>query len=149
METKTCPSCNNTLSVDQFNWKIKKRGIRWHTCRKCSREYARNRYHNDESVRQYYLDKAAKRNAIENNENRTRLYEWLSCHSCVDCGNSNPIVLEFDHVKGEKSRALSDMVHRSSWETIKNEIQKCEIRCANCHRIKTARERGYYKYISS
>lgn len=58
--------------------------------------------------------------------------------SCVDCGESDPVVLDFDHVKGEKRRAIADMVSNYySIKTIKDEIRKCEIRCANCHRKKT------------
>ena len=58
--------------------------------------------------------------------------------SCIDCGESNPLVLDFDHVKGEKVNNISDMVGQSySIESIKNEMRKCEVRCANCHRIKT------------
>ena len=55
---------------------------------------------------------------------------------CVDCGISDPRVLEFDHVTGTK---LRDVCHAalSSVEFAKAEAAKCELRCANCHRIKT------------
>jgi hypothetical protein len=34
---------------------------------------------------------------------------------------------------------------RRSWKTVELEIAKCEVRCANCHARKTARELGNYK----
>ena len=55
---------------------------------------------------------------------------------CIDCGyNVNPAALEFDHVK-EKSFNISDGAFKS-WYEVFEEIAKCELRCANCHRIKT------------
>lgn len=64
--------------------------------------------------------------------------EYLSTHPCVDCGNDNILVLEFDHVTGNKLKAISIMVRNgSSIKKIKEEITKCEVRCANCHRIRT------------
>ena len=61
-----------------------------------------------------------------------------SLSQCIDCGEKNPVVLDFDHVKGNKIMCISNMVRNSySIETIKKEIKKCEIRCANCHRIVT------------
>ena len=75
-------------------------------------------------------------------ENKKLIQEYLSTHPCVDCGNPNPIVLEFDHVRGKKHKAVSVMVIESfSWVTILKEIAKCEVRCANCHRIVTHNRR--------
>ena len=58
---------------------------------------------------------------------------------CVDCGYAeNPVALDFDHVRGEKMMAISGMVGRlRSWVSIEREIVKCEVVCANCHRIRT------------
>jgi hypothetical protein len=64
----------------------------------------------------------------------------------VDCGESDPAVLEFDHVSGKKTANISYLLGVvASWERLASEIQKCEVRCANCHRWKTAREQGWYK----
>jgi hypothetical protein len=71
-------------------------------------------------------------------------YNYLTTHPCVDCGESDPIVLEFDHVRGKKIEDVGVLIGRGkSLDVIKSEIEKCEVRCGNCHRRKTARERGW------
>lgn len=73
--------------------------------------------------------------------NRLKLAEYLTTHACVDCGEDDPIVLEFDHVRGVKKFEISRAVNGStrSWKSISAEIDKCEVRCANCHRRATRR----------
>ncbi|CAN5371720.1 hypothetical protein BH10ACT7_BH10ACT7_22060 [soil metagenome] len=57
---------------------------------------------------------------------------------CVDCGNRDIRVLEFDHVTGEKIASVGHMVrYGSSVNALKEEIAKCEVRCRNCHAIVT------------
>lgn len=64
----------------------------------------------------------------------------MKSNPCVDCGENDILVLEFDHVRGEKKFNISTRIATSTrWETIKSEIDKCEVRCANCHRRKTAK----------
>ena len=61
---------------------------------------------------------------------------------CVDCGETNHIVLDFDHIDGDKYKNISTMVHEYySIDAIQKEIDKCEVRCANCHRIATYNRR--------
>jgi hypothetical protein len=76
-----------------------------------------------------------------------KVLEYLDGKSCVDCGFDNILALEFDHVRGEKRFNVGTAVSSStrSWKTIKLEIDKCDIRCANCHRIRTLNENGCYK----
>jgi len=64
------------------------------------------------------------------------VYEYLLKHPCVDCGERDPIVLEFDHRPDtEKSFSISDITsYNFSMARIIAEIEKCDVRCANCHR---------------
>lgn len=72
-------------------------------------------------------------------ERKQRLNEIKLQRGCVDCGyRKHPHALHFDHVQGRKSFAIAEMC-RSSWERVLREIAKCEVRCANCHAVKTAK----------
>lgn len=54
---------------------------------------------------------------------------------CRRCGEDFPsVAMDFHHTRGDKSRNVSQMAHYK-WENIKEELRKCEILCANCHRI--------------
>lgn len=64
--------------------------------------------------------------------------EYKARHGCADCGEADPIVLDFDHVGTDKEYSISDMVRAAlSLDTIMREIAKCEVCCANCHRRRT------------
>jgi transcription elongation factor Elf1 len=68
---------------------------------------------------------------------KKKLAEIKQTSGCVDCGESNHIVLDFDHLSNKKYN-VSRMIHDGfSWAAIKKEIAKCEVVCANCHRIRT------------
>src|SRR5574341_1978236 len=57
---------------------------------------------------------------------------------CIDCGyNENPAALDFDHVRGEKLAGIGQL-RGTEISVLMAEIDKCEVRCANCHRISTA-----------
>jgi transcription elongation factor Elf1 len=65
------------------------------------------------------------------------LKEIKESHGCYDCGERNHIVLDFDHIRDKKYN-ISRMIHDGfSWRAIKKEIEKCQVVCANCHRIRT------------
>jgi hypothetical protein len=68
---------------------------------------------------------------------KKRLSEIKEKSGCVYCGINNHIILDFDHLKDKKYN-ISRMIHDGfSWAAIKKEIAKCEVVCANCHRIRT------------
>ena len=74
------------------------------------------------------------------------LSNYLDTHHCVDCGNSDKRVLDFDHVRGKKEFGISKArVCGFDLERIKEEIKKCEVRCSNCHRIVTFERRNKIK----
>ena len=141
---KKCSKCKKEKNIENFNFKSKKLDLRHAQCKECSRFLIKNHYNKN---RQYYLAKAQKRNNKLRLEILKFLNEYLSKNPCVDCGERDITVLEFDH-KGEipKFKAVSTLVRdRSSLEEIQYEIDKCEVRCANCHRRKTAGEFGWFK----
>jgi hypothetical protein len=82
----------------------------------------------------------------KNAQKRKILQQWVrdyfAVHPCVDCGESDPIVLEFDHVRGSKVADICQLVqHRTALAKIVIEVGKCEVRCANCHRRATYNRR--------
>lgn len=106
------------------------------------KEYQRNRYKNNLEKERA---RAIKKNNALRTRNQTYVLDYLKTHPCVDCGIDDPVVLEFDHVRGEKVNAIAELISRRSIEVIQEEINKCEVRCANCHRRKTAKDRGYFR----
>ncbi len=107
--------------------------------------YEKNRTRERSKQRKYYRvnkDKIQARHKSEYDRRRKLIDEMKLSSGCVDCGyNTNAAALDFDHVLGEKKFAIGTDFCRVAWITIEKEIAKCEIRCANCHRIATATRR--------
>jgi hypothetical protein len=74
------------------------------------------------------------------------LIEYFKEHPCTDCGESDPVVLEFDHLR-DKAFTISQKFRERAWQAILDEIKKCEVVCANCHRRRTARRRGALRAV--
>lgn len=109
------------------------------------RQYDREWYHKNKlrikPAKQCHLDRQRQRA-------RVTIWNYLSTHPCVDCGEKDILVLDFDHVRGEKKFGIGNAVRLGySLSVIELEIVKCEVRCANCHRRKTARQLGFDKKI--
>lgn len=75
------------------------------------------------------------------------IYKYLENHTCVDCPEKDPVVLDFDHrYLYDKKMTVTDLIRNGyAIETIFQEIDKCEVRCANCHRRRTAKQFGWKK----
>ena len=71
------------------------------------------------------------------------LQEYKLQKGCTDCGYSeNAVALQFDHVEGSKVGNISDL-WGTDWNSLLEEVDKCEVVCANCHHIRTALEKGW------
>lgn len=144
MTEKRCYKCGTTKPLDGFHKNRRQRDGFQNYCKDCARE----RNH------QYYLDTPERNGQRRASSDRIReaardfIWEYLSSHPCVDCGIADPRVLEFDHVRGEKSYDVSAMVRRSMGvATIEAEVEKCDVRCANCHRIITFERAGSWRAV--
>jgi len=103
------------------------------------RRYKKRHY---EDNREEYKRKAKEWTVIYRARNRSFVRDFLEKNPCVDCGEDDPVVLDFDHVRGEKRNHVSNLVRSgSSLKTVKDEMAKCEVRCSNCHRRVTALRR--------
>jgi len=95
--------------------------------------------------REELIERARVRRGRVQDENRLLLWKYLSEHPCVDCGEPDPVVLEFDHLRDKRANVSAMLSGGFTWLAIMLEIAKCEVRCVNCHLRKTAREVGIYE----
>ncbi|MEO8970586.1 MAG: hypothetical protein ABI406_03180, partial [Ktedonobacteraceae bacterium] len=130
---KICTYCGIERDAESdFRWEYKSRGIRMKRCKYCQSELSKLHYQNN---KQAYKVRSSVRKAQILDENKPLLYAYLISHPCIDCGQINIRLLEFDHIYEPKSGEISDLLRQGfNWTTIEAEIAKCEIRCANCHR---------------
>ena len=75
--------------------------------------------------------------------NQQYLLQYLLENPCVDCGEDDVVVLEFDHVQSGKCANVGALAQRCSLARLQEEIDKCEVRCANCHRRATYQRMSY------
>lgn len=140
---KMCGRCKNKLDVSNFNKKSTKKDgsiVYQPYCRDCNKVYSRG-YYNRNSEKHKKSVAITRSRIVENG--KQWMIEYLMNHPCVDCGNSDIRVLQFDHLR-DKKHNISSMIGRSI-NSIQLEIAKCEVRCANCHAIKTCERRNSYK----
>jgi hypothetical protein len=142
--TQTCTRCCLELPLTEFNFKDRQRGRLHPLCRTCSQQYFRSYYARH---RAKYVLRSKVKNAFEREGIRARILEFLRTHPCVDCGESDPVVLQFDHQDPKlKSSNVGDLLRRrAAWTTIRAEIDKCDVRCANAHQRRTAAQFGWYR----
>ena len=70
---------------------------------------------------------------------------------CIDCGYAaHAEALQFDHTGQDKKGNVSDLIRSDyAWKTIMTEIDKCEVRCANCHAVRTSQRKRVLGEYSS
>lgn len=135
---KKCLKCELVKSVSEFYQRKKHRsGEYYETCKECMKTRGRSYYHNNHE-RQLELAKKRKKKYIEE---RLQFLADLKKKGCTDCKKIYPPwVMDFDHKDGYiKLATISFMALRntSNLEKIKLELGKCDLVCANCHRIRT------------
>lgn len=141
---KECTRCKEPKVLTEFSKKKNSKDGLQHVCKACHSSYIKEHYSNNKS---YYKDKATLRNQEVRTINLQFTFDYLKEHSCVDCGESDPLVLEFDHIRDKKDAVSRLVATGCSLDRIKEEIEKCEVRCCNCHRRKTIKQLGWYQDI--
>lgn len=140
---KTCTKCGKQKCIEDFPWRNKKLGKKHSYCLTCNKTSLKKHYaENKES----YLQ----RNRLKKIDNQRKILHYLTQNPCVQCGEQNPILLDFDHLEPKtKTKSVSQMVSEGwSWIKISKEIKKCQILCVRCHRLKTANQNGWYNILN-
>lgn len=135
---RRCGRCEWEKPVDDFAWRRKALGQRDNYCRPCRAAYKQEHYL---ANRSRYIEQAQARKRVLVAERIEFLVAFLREHPCVDCGETDPVVLEFDHLRDKKFGVAAGLRDRE-WQSVLNEMAKCEVVCANCHRRRTARRGG-------
>jgi hypothetical protein len=132
--TKQCSKCGLELPESEFSlvYPAKQDGRKRPDCKECVRVRTRKYIAGD---RKAHAARMKKVRLSSRRQAREYVDAYLRTHPCLDCGESDPVVLDFDHVRGKKVKNLSYMMNAGYrlWR-IEEEIKKCEVRCANCHR---------------
>lgn len=140
-DVRSCSTCGRQQPITEFALKNPRRGTRNTKCKSCQRRYSKEHYllHRDT-----YLAKARRQRVTGRDRFAAVLLDYFSEHPCIDCGAAEPVILEFDHRDGEAKIATINALMRSlNWAGLLTEIPKCDVRCANCHRRRTARQFGW------
>jgi hypothetical protein len=133
---RVCARCRVSKPLAEFPIKNAAKGWYRSYCRPCCSEYGKEHYQKNPA---YYLAKNHVSRARSRQTNRDLVFEYLLTHPCVDCGEKNVVVLDFDHVDSATKRSdVGSMLSRRTTSAVRREMQKCVIRCANCHRRRTA-----------
>lgn len=140
---KVCIKCSESREVNMFAKKrrLKTGEQRHHThCKLCQSDINRDNYNADV---EYFKKKGTASTLKRRVKTHLFFIEYFKTHPCVDCGEDDPLVLDFDHVRGAKKCGISKLKSgNSSMSVMLDEVAKCEVRCANCHRKQTAIRRG-------
>jgi hypothetical protein len=140
---KRCSMCKQWKPLDEFHRNRSRRDGRQNACKPCN--IARNQrwYREHPEVRAARMDDYARR---RKRKLQQLLLDYLREHPCVDCGETDPVVLDFDHLRDKIANVSIMVLRKRPWSVILDEIAKCEVVCANCHRRRTARRAGSYRY---
>ena len=133
-ERKACSKCKTVKTITEFSFRHKPTGVRHSYCKECGKELTRSHYANN---KRKYLDRNT-RSYLK----RREFVRQMKSRPCADCGGLYPYyVMDFDHREGETKKYALNSTDRMTMRAILREVEKCDVVCSNCHRVRTYERR--------
>jgi hypothetical protein len=134
---RLCKRCRGDYPIThyrKYHGSLYRRGGRRYgvVCKTCREKLARGR------ASTLLIDRQRSSARGVAHRNQAYVFDHLVSHPCVDCGEVDVLVLEFDHVRGEKRFNIGQHKARAM-AALQEELKKCEVVCANCHSRRTHR----------
>ena len=135
--TKRCTGCKRILDINRFYVHNKRTGALRPRCKECLSLNGDRWGSADPGSRTRAERECRATRGKEWRAQRWARVDALKNAPCTDCGRTfHFTMMEWDHVRGEKTRAISTM-RTNSMESIMREIEKCDLVCVLCHRART------------
>lgn len=138
MKTKTCSGCKEIKPVNDFKLRCprnKNSSTLQAFCVECNRSVNKKWYKQNKS--KHLLTVKANRERYRNEVDD--YLDSVKTKPCADCNKVfHPWIMEFDHVDDNKVTGVAQLRRlKATLESIKREVAKCQLVCANCHRART------------
>lgn len=128
---KTCHKCKKQLPQEKFGKNSNRPDGLQTACKACKKKLNRDWYLNNKQRRKE-LNKRYQKKLQE-------FYIKARSKPCADCGKQyHWVVMEFDHTGNDKFMNVS-LMKKNGYpiERLKEEINKCDLVCSNCHQIRS------------
>lgn len=145
---RTCTKCHVEKPESDFFVRDKSTGRLHAQCKGCYAVHRKTYYlAHYEKYKESYLKRARQRRRQLKREYQIRMLEYLKDKACITCGENDIRVLELDHIDpATKLFSISQSVKLGfSWTDVVEELKKCQVLCANCHKRRTAEQYNWYK----
>lgn len=129
---KICSGCNESKEDSEYSYRDKAKGERIRQCKSCISVLTKRHYNTHKPIYKETFGRTRARKQLE-------IQKLKEASPCKDCNQFYPYyVMDYDHRNGtQKIGNVSHLIRMSSGQLVHDEIQKCDLVCANCHRIRT------------
>ena len=145
-EKEECTCCKRYKVLTSFD---RRYGVRSNTCKNCESiigDRPTKQLH--KALSSLEKEKSRKSKSAKKRVSVNRAFvDHLKTKPCSDCGKSYPpVAMDFDHARGKKAGNISVLIFRVSMRGLLRELEKCDLVCATCHRLRTAHRHDMRKY---
>ena len=136
---KICTGCKVEKPESDFHKKGTRLAPR---CKPCTKIYRAENYKawSSEQIANLRQKNKERREVLQ-----LLVREYKETNPCADCDKYYHFsVMDFDHISDDKEAQVSRLMSCGSWKRVLREIEKCELVCSNCHRVRTYKRLALY-----